>query len=599
MTELYYQKPCCWFYASGSGTSQAGGCTKEFLDTHHGDVTLVMGTNGQPKQNTSAAAANNFANETATLTAAGLDTGVLAGLTARLDNSFCEVVDVSFDTVVVDRWAGKSQAVVTETNGTNSLVYPDDVSLYSVGGYVHIKGTDEELADGSYEILAISIETLEIADSMAVYDNDSGSIYIAPETVSSIDVVIGGAYNDMQELLNTPNALYHDQWIFFNEELAPSETSGGAAYHVYSSHDGEIANNTKFYIVGYNTYAYDCLPNGYGYFPAGTQNIGIYYKTPLERAKNSSDALIKADLPTATTKNLPDDWSRIFRLYANTENIQFMGIYFEVAVYHWPIIADNESTGSLFVKHCAGGHVNYDGAPDFYGGQIVRLDEAATGGGIFDCFFKGVEIFNGTRPSIDHSGDWEFAYNVGIHTGNITPEYSGPIVHHNIFVKSYWGSTVVTRSYQNVYRNIFYLCRMAGFNINGTEGRLRAWNNIIVMDETDEDFRGLFNINSGGTIDYFDYNCYCNQDGQPVSVFAYDVGNNSSFNFDNLQKGAHDIESAPMFIDPDNWDFRLRANSPCMNAGRPDLQGNPCNIGVYSEQKITSLYGRNTSLYGS
>ena len=32
------------------------------------------------------------------------------------------------------------------------------------------------------------------------------------------------------------------------------------------------------YIVGYNTYAYDCLPADYGYFPEDTQNVGTYYK---------------------------------------------------------------------------------------------------------------------------------------------------------------------------------------------------------------------------------------------------------------------------------------------------------------------------------
>ncbi|MDH4203808.1 MAG: hypothetical protein OEV87_13080, partial [Phycisphaerae bacterium] len=211
---------------------------------------------------------------------------------------------------------------------------------------------------------------------------------------------------------------------------------------------------------------------------------------------------------------------------------------------------------------------------------------------------KGVEMFNGTTPTVDSSGDWEFAYNVGIYTSNINPDYSGPVVHHNIFVKSNWGISAVARSYQNVFNNIFYLCRQAGLHLNGTEARMRAWNNIVVMDETSGIFDGLFRISAGGTVDYFDYNCYCNQNGQPVSVFAFDTEANPTFNFDNLKKGPHDIEADPMFKDPDNWDFRLRENSPCIGMGRPDLQGNPVTIGPYLEKQTVGFYGKTKSIYG-
>lgn len=592
MPRLEQTKSCCWFYKSSSGTAQAGGCTKVFLDAHHGDVSRVMGANGQPKQNTTASVVNDFASRTANLNAAGLGTGVLPGLIARIVAYFYEVVGVASNSIQLDRWVGQSDGVSVATTGTHSRVYPDDSSLYAVGGAVHVIHTTGGAADGTYTILSIAGGALEIADSQSVYNHNPGTISIAPAVIpSGLTVVIGGAYNDLQTVLNASTAIYQDQWIFLNEELAPSAVTGGAAWTIYSTSSGEGANNTKLYIVGFKTYAYDGLPEGFGYFPSGTQNIGTHYKTPLERAKNYQDASLKADLMTASCKNLPGAWDRLFRLSANSENVQFMGLYFEVTTTQWPILADNASTGSVFVKHCAGGHTGFDAAPAYYGGQIVRVQNTATGGGIVDSFFKGVDLFDGTNPTVDRSGDWEFAYNVGIHTGNINPEYSGPIVHHNLFVRSTFGAAVVARSYQNVWNNIFYLCKKAAFNLNGAEGRLRAWNNIIVMDETDALFEGALRVAAGGTVDTLDYNCYCNQNGQPVSVFAFPVGTNPNFNIQTLIQGPHDIETDPMFIDPANWDFRLRPDSPCIGAGRPDLEGRPTHIGAFvPEESGGGLY---------
>lgn len=598
MTDIYYQKACCWFYRSASGCNTAGGCTKAFLDTHHGDVSRVMGPNGLPKQNTTADAVNDFNTETASLTSFGIEAGVLPGLIARISDCFSEVTSVSPNTVILDKWAGQCDSYYITHNGTNTVIYLDDGNLYAPSMTMFVKGTAGGIADGIYPVVSINSSAVEIEDGMAV-NNAQGNLYFAPATAAGVNVIIGGAYNDVQDVLNLTDAVYHDQWIFFNEELAPATTTSGTAYWIYSSHDGEAANNTKLYIVGYHTHAYDGLPDGLGYFPEGTQNVGTHYKTALERAKNLSDAAIKADLPTASTKNLPGDSDHIFRLYTSTENIQFMGIYFQTNRSCRPIIADNESTGSLFVKHCVGGHAEYDTTPGNLAGRCVCLNDATTGGGIFDSFFKGVEMFNGTPPSTDHSGDWEFAYNVAIHTGTINPEYSGSIIHHNLFMKSNWGVSVVSRSYQNVHNNIFYLCKMAAFHMNGAEARLRAWNNIVVMDETSADFYGLLRISTGGTVDYLDYNCICNQNGQAISVFAYDSGLNSTYNLDTLKKGAHDIEQNPQFIDPTNWDFRLRANSPCLNAGRPDLQGNPTTIGPFAPiEKPIGLYGKHNSLYG-
>ena len=46
-----------------------------------------------------------------------------------------------------------------------------------------------------------------------------------------------------------------------------------------------------------------------------------------------------------------------------------------------------------------------------------------------------------------------------------------------------------------------------------------------------------------------------------------------------------DISSDPQFIDPDNDDFRLRAGSPCRNAGYAPVMGYS-EIGAYGFKSI-------------
>ncbi|HID29687.1 MAG TPA: hypothetical protein EYP19_06730, partial [Desulfobacterales bacterium] len=71
------------------------------------------------------------------------------------------------------------------------------------------------------------------------------------------------------------------------------------------------------------------------------------------------------------------------------------------------------------------------------------------------------------------------------------------------------------------------------------------------------------------------------QGGQPCSGNDYNnLSNNSSYDYTGFTKGPHDIFDAPVFDDPENGDYHLQADSPCIDAGTShgapdtDMDGN-------------------------
>lgn len=606
MLSLYQTKSLCHFYKSTSGLAIGAGCTKAFLDTQHGDVSKVCAANGGPVFTGNASVTNGIAGEdqiAMMIQATGLGPKACSGLCMLLNGTLLEIAEVSQDTVtVLDGWLQEQLPleVQLDSQSGRSIVGVEDPSIFTVGSLAFVRHYGGQFI-GSFNVVAVDTSTgssITLQDDGAVYDYfyESGTPAIAPAVVANQSIIVGGAYNDFQTVLNSISAYYEDQWIFFNEDLSPANP-----YQLLDSHDGETQNNTHLYIVGYNTYAYDCLPSGYGYFPKGTLNTATHYKTALQRARNMSDAALMADLPTVSSLTLTNEWMNCFFSQLNSENVQIMGIHFQLSAYRKAVGCDNETTGCVFLKHCSIGFSGYDDSPQVYGALVLSVGDSAAGGGIYDCFAKGIGFIDGTPPTVDRTGGWEIAYNAGIHNTSISPEYSGTIVHHNTFVWPNWAAALVTRGYINVFSNIFYLCNMGGFNLSGPEGRLIAWNNIIVLNEESPTIRGLFYIGNGGTVEFFDYNLCCNQNGQPVTTFTICLNPALApdFNYETLKKGEHDIEKDPLFVDPANWDFRLRAASPCIGAGRPDNDGHPSDIGLNPDHKIQSLYGKDVSLFGS
>jgi hypothetical protein len=73
-------------------------------------------------------------------------------------------------------------------------------------------------------------------------------------------------------------------------------------------------------------------------------------------------------------------------------------------------------------------------------------------------------------------------------------------------------------------------------------------------------------VNLGsGSVGYLDYNCIYNCNKAYIGTEA----------------GPHDIFADPCFVDAANGDFRLKANSPCLNTGKPTLSNGFSNMGAW------------------
>jgi len=98
-------------------------------------------------------------------------------------------------------------------------------------------------------------------------------------------------------------------------------------------------------------------------------------------------------------------------------------------------------------------------------------------------------------------------------------------------------------------------------------------------------------FNAGGSSIWIDW---CNAEGGVDSV---QVNGNDSVHWsgDTLHWGENNIDADPIFLDPDNSDYHLTANSPCIDAGDPeaalDPDGTRADMGVfYFHQKDIEVY---------
>jgi hypothetical protein len=141
---------------------------------------------------------------------------------------------------------------------------------------------------------------------------------------------------------------------------------------------------------------------------------------------------------------------------------------------------------------------------------------------------------------------------------------------------------VMTNGQIQVKNSLLYNCTGSAFECNSTLARWSIWNTIAVMSNSAQ--YGIFRVQAnGGNIVYEDYNCFVKLDGTQA---VYHYSGNWPTLYSPSLIGVHTIQQDPRLMDAVNKDYRLRPNSPCLNAGRPTLCSRITSIGVQQKMQI-------------
>jgi len=109
-----------------------------------------------------------------------------------------------------------------------------------------------------------------------------------------------------------------------------------------------------------------------------------------------------------------------------------------------------------------------------------------------------------------------------------------------------------------------------------------------IFDSSQASFTITFDYNPRCGEDYIDYNCY-----QRGKYIFSNLGESFQYSLNMFQmkwaswsqvypdNDAHSIEADPEFVDANNGDFRLKPSSPCLNAGKPTLNGGYTSMGAW------------------
>ena len=347
------------------------------------------------------------------------------------------------------------------------------------------------------------------------------------DVVGDIDVIVGGAFDDLQNACDKTDATDKNCSIHVQSTpvLATSLViDSGAGYA-----GGNNTKNTFKKILGFNT------------VPGDMDRGGAFYESPFDMLDNGTiDAtktvLIDANDGAYEVLNIAED-NMIFEnlhLTNNNEitaailftgfpqNIRFTNCRFSHVLIVSVTIADYVVFDSCFTKDFLGNGYSCRGHSNLLL-NCVSIMAAGTN-------WCTVVSIRGTTA---------------IGCVAIGGEKGIRCIGHNI----------------TAINNTFYNQTVSGVSLEGaTMGVVH--NNIFML------FPGAigFVVVAAGSFVYNDYNCFIESDGTPLTVGVHITGGSTA-----PVMGPHSIEADPMFVNAANNNFRLDPGSPCRRTGHPTV----------------------------
>ena len=349
-------------------------------------------------------------------------------------------------------------------------------------------------------------------------------------------LVIGGAFDDLQDALDETDATNHSTTIYVRSiaTLAASIDidMGG----------GNNTKNTFKKLSGYNT-------------SPGDMNFGeTYYQSPNE--------ILQAGAIDNTKAVLFDGNNNNFTII----NISIDGLILENIHFYNSGIADpvvfNATPQGIVFRNCR-----------------VSLCERVSASAAVDVVWDSLYIHNDMSKNhcILTGGHHSFINCVVnltieknfIHATGITVSIINCLVagNGNFVIRPLAGTSIL------LVNNTFYNLVFAAVGEVASDD-IVAFNNIFALDSSVGAV--AFDLVTSGMMSYNDYNCFIEVDETPLTIASSDSG------IELPTIGKHSIAVDPQFMDPGNGDFRLKPTSPCLNTGRPTIDAGSINMGAWN-----------------
>ncbi len=376
-----------------------------------------------------------------------------------------------------------------------------------------------------------------------ITDRDTDDDWIECEGIegdydTDVDVVIGGAFDTLQNALDETDANRHSVAIRTNL----SETLGGS---VNVDAGGDVLRNTFKRVIGYRTVPGDMSPGG------------AYYESALEILQNGSidsSRCVELDADGGSYSVLDIDGvdNLVFEnLHLKNTNAGVSGdaVYFS-SVARNIVLRNCRFSDVVQVINTEADHVLFDGC---YSHDDIP--------GHHHTFLGNNNVLLGCVANLEPNNLCNFVNHSGAVIGCVT-------------VGGQFGVRVISAGAAVlVVGNTFYNTGSKGVLCDGCDSVV-VINNIFCLAPG---AIGIYSRN-GGSVLYNDYNCFIESDGTPLTVAGSEYSGGEV-----PVKGAHSVEVDPDFVDAANGDFRVR-NPLLLRGGRPGPDGRAAVIGAIGQE---------------